>query len=108
LNDNCLQARVLAGSACQGGIASWQEDEMVEVGTLEALCFFVDLADPRTAAESFPAEVAFRLTPSHEHDDLVGSLRCHLSFHIRVGCHPATAAAAVACTPIPGILNPAG
>ena len=48
--------------------------------------------DIPTGEDLFAAEVAFRLTSGHEHDDLVGSLRRHFPFDIRIDCQPATAA----------------
>ena len=60
LHNHGPETGVFARAERQGCIAAGEEDEVVEVGALEALCFFVDHPDPRAPPEIFIAEIAPR------------------------------------------------
>ncbi len=58
LHDHGPEAGVFAGATGQSRIAAGKEDEVVEVGALEALGLVVDLSDPRAPSELFIAKIA--------------------------------------------------
>jgi hypothetical protein len=72
LNDNRFQSGVLAGTARQAGVATRQEDQVVEIGAFEALSLDVDLADPGALSEILITVVTMGAAACDEDDDLGG------------------------------------